>query len=95
MQQARMQKINVFAVFANFKTADYQRRITPVKFNTPDGYSYEVEAIRRTYIEKVGDSSHVHFVVKTKQDRYFDIVYDSRKMTWFMVLELEDTFALT
>jgi hypothetical protein len=48
--------------------------------------------VRHRYTEGGGDSKHVHFVVKTAENRYFDIVYDSKEMAWLCVLEIEEGF---
>jgi hypothetical protein len=91
METALPRKVNVTAVFANFKTPKFYRRITPMGFEETDGTIQRIAHIRRTYIEKVGEGSHIHFVVRTEADRYFDLVFDTRKMVWFVVLELEET----
>lgn len=85
-----LKKVNVTAVFAHFKTPKFQRRITPLGFEESDGAIHRIASVRRTYIEKVGEGSHVHFVIRTDKDRYFDLVFDTRKMAWFLVLELEE-----
>ncbi|MEX0929790.1 MAG: hypothetical protein WD266_08350 [Balneolales bacterium] len=92
MQQNKFQEINVTALFSSFKAQGVTRRITPQTFRLKSGEKFEVSEIRRSYVEHVGEARHVHFVVHTKQDRYFDIVYDSKKMGWVLVLELEDGF---
>ncbi|MEX0780216.1 MAG: hypothetical protein WD491_00900 [Balneolales bacterium] len=92
MQQNKFQKINVTALFSSFKMQGVARRITPITFRLKSGDEFEVSEIRRSYVEHVGDTQHVHFVVHTKQNRYFDIVYDSKKMGWALVLELDDGF---
>jgi hypothetical protein len=90
MQKAQLKKINVTAIFAGFRTPGISRRITPRVIHFPNGETHKIEHIRRSYTEKVGDALHVHFVVKTANDRYFDIVYDSKKMCWLLVVELEE-----
>ncbi len=90
MQRAELKKINVLALFAGFKSPSARRRITPRSFAFQNGDIHRISEIRRSYTERVGDTIHVHFVIRTKEDRYFDIVYDSKKMTWFMVVELEE-----
>ena len=85
-----VRKINVTALFAGFKTPGAARRVTPLAFALESGESHRVAQIRRVYTDKVGDALHIHFVVRTGADRYFDLVYDSKDMTWRMVLEIED-----
>jgi hypothetical protein len=90
MQKADLQPINVSAVFAGFETPQYQRKITPRLIHLRSGDTYSIASIRRQYADRLGDALHVHFVVKTTDERFLDIVYDSKKMTWFLVVELLD-----
>jgi hypothetical protein len=90
MHDTQVRKINVTALFAAFKTYGVVRRITPLNFTLLTGEEYEVAVVRRSYADRVGNSQHVHFVVQTKDHRYFDIVFDSQKMTWWLVIEIED-----
>lgn len=90
MQVAKLEKINVIAVYAGFRTGTLSRAITPIRFMLPNGDRHQVAEVKRSYSERVGDSLHVHFVVKTKENRYFDIVYDSKSITWLLVVELEE-----
>jgi hypothetical protein len=92
MQKSEPDKINVIASFATFTTARQKRRITPHRFLTRKGDTHVVTQVRRTYTERVGDTQHIHFVVQTREGRFFDIVYDSRQIAWFLVLEIEDDF---
>ena len=90
MQHAELKKLNVMATFASFRTDKIKRRITPLKMMFESGEVLDITQIRRTYTDKVGDTIHIHFVVKSNDERYFDIVYDSKKMSWMMVVELEE-----
>ena len=87
-----LEKINVIASFAGFATDKQKRRIVPHKFMMRNGEVHVVAAVRKSYTELVGDAKHVHFVVKTAEGRYFDIVYDSKELAWFCVLEIEEGF---
>lgn len=89
-----IRKINVTAIHAAFRTSRLQRKLTPLRFCLADGETHEIREIRRTYTDRVGAAVHVHFVVCTREERYFDIVYDSRAMDWRLVLEIEDTLLL-
>lgn len=90
MQKSEPDKINVIASFASFNTSRQKRRITPHRFLTRQGDTHVISNVRRTYTERVGDSQHVHFVVQTREGRYFDIVYDSKQICWYQILEIED-----
>jgi hypothetical protein len=90
MQKAELEKINVIASFAGFNTNRQKKRIIPHRFLTQRGETHVVTEVRRTYTERVGDSQHIHFVLETQSGRFFDIVYDSKQITWYLVLEIED-----
>ncbi len=90
MHNTQVRKINVTALFAAFKTGDIKRRVTPLSFTLPTGEDHRITAVRRSYTDKVGTSEHLHFVVQTRGQRYFDIVFDTRKISWWLVIEIED-----
>ncbi|MFW6347861.1 MAG: hypothetical protein ACOC2C_04535 [Cyclonatronaceae bacterium] len=90
MQVAKHEKINVIAAWAGFRTPKLQRAITPIRFMLPSGERHQIEQIKRSYSERVGDSLHIHFVVRTRGQRYFDIVYDSKRLNWLLLVELEE-----
>ena len=87
MQNAEIRKINVLAVFAAYKTKDYHRKITPLKFSLESGESHKITNIRRVYTDKVGNAFYVHYVVESADGLFYDIVYDTKKTTWFLVVE--------
>ncbi len=85
-----IQEINVVASFGSFLSGKSQHRITPHRFMMKNGEVLHIAKVRRRYTDTVGDSLHLHFVVRTKDDRYFDIVYDSKKIMWYKIIEIED-----
>ncbi len=87
--EAKLERINVIAVFAGFRMDACPRKITPLRFLLPTGEKHKVQKIRRVYTERNGDTRHIHFVVQTDQQRFFDIVYDSKEMSWLLLLELD------
>ena len=80
--------INVTATFANGREGGLHQRITPHRFTVPEGLAYEVACIEHRFTEQVNDTYHVHFVVSTDRGASFDIVYDSRTLTWHRLAEL-------
>ncbi|MDI6401270.1 hypothetical protein QLX67_04630 [Balneolaceae bacterium ANBcel3] len=81
--------INVLSLFAGFRSPKVKFGITPLRFQLPDGKSYRIEQVRQSHIERVGQSAHHHFVVRSDEQRYFHIVFDSEKLTWFLVQEFD------
>jgi len=91
MQKMKFEKINVIAAFASFRDdGKFVRRITPIKFKLSSGDIHKVKRVRRSYTDQVGTSLHIHFVVVTTEDRYFDIFYDSENMYWYLTVELDE-----
>ena len=91
MQNAEIRKINVLAVFAAYKTRDYRRKITPLKFKLESGESHKIANIRRVYTDKAGNAFYVHYVVESTEGLFYDIVYDTKKACWFLVVEDVDS----
>ncbi len=92
MQRGTFEKINVLASFAGFTTDKQKRRLVPHRFLMRSGERHRIGEVRRSYTEVVGGAKHVHFVVRTTEDRWFDIVYDSGELAWYCVLEIEEGF---
>ncbi len=97
MQTIIKEKINVDAVFRGFRDEDKafgtgwaHKRIEPLSFKQKNGEIFEIAQIRKSYALRKGDSLHVHFVIRTTEDRYFEIVYDSQKITWLLMYEFDD-----
>ena len=91
MQKMTHDKINTIAAFSGFSgKGGFKRRITPIRFELPSGEVHKVKRVRRTYTDKVGSSLHIHFVIVTQKERYFDLLYDSGSMNWYLVVELEE-----
>lgn len=97
MQTLIKEKINVNAVFRAFRDneeslgADWtHKRIEPLSFKQKNGKIFEIAQVRKSYALRKGDSLHVHFVVRTTEDRYYEMVYDSKKITWLLMYEFDD-----
>ncbi|MGM0589074.1 MAG: hypothetical protein ACQETE_11700 [Bacteroidota bacterium] len=90
MQVSKNERLNVVATFASFKQEGISRKITPVRFVRENGEVFRVDRVQRTYMERVGDTTYVHFVVRTEGERFFDIVFNNKKMSWVLLLELDD-----
>ncbi len=81
--------INVFNIFAGFKTPKIKQTITPFRFDLPTGESHQIATIRQTHKERVGQATHFHFVVQTREKRYFHIVFDTGELQWRLIQELD------
>ncbi|MFH5883663.1 hypothetical protein ACG2F4_05080 [Halalkalibaculum sp. DA3122] len=97
MQNLIKESINVNAVFRGFKDGENSlggdwthKRIEPLSFKQKNGKIFKIAEVRKSYAQRKGGSLHVHFVVRTTEDRYFDLVYDSEKVTWILMYEFDD-----
>lgn len=88
--------VNVSAVFRCFKGRTESRagwghkRIEPKGIERKNGELLSIAEIRRSYPQRKGNNLQVHFVVRTKTDRYFHLVYESQKMLWILLYEFDD-----
>lgn len=97
MQTLIQEKINVNAIFRGFKdneetkTKDQaHKRIEPLSFKQSNGKIFKIAQVRKSYAQRKGDSLHVHFVIRSTEDRYFELVYDSQKVMWLLMYEFDD-----
>ncbi|MEX2656863.1 MAG: hypothetical protein WD272_05050 [Balneolales bacterium] len=79
--------INVLSIFAGFRSRKVKSGITPLRFQLPDGRSHHIAQVRQSHAERVGETMHYHFVVRSTEQRYFHIVFDAGKLTWHLVQE--------
>ncbi len=88
--------VNVSAVFRCFKGHSKKqmgwehKRIEPRGIERKNGEHLSIAEIRRSYPQRKGGNIQVHFVVRTKDDRYFHLVYESQKMLWILLYEFEE-----
>ncbi|MDZ7681932.1 MAG: hypothetical protein U5J63_09550 [Fodinibius sp.] len=79
--------ITTVASFAD-KGREITRRLQPIKILRRNGNVHRVAQIRKCHEEPVGHGhKQIHITLKTKNDRYMDIVFDTRKVGWFLVYE--------
>lgn len=90
MEKREYPPINVINTMRGFSTRSLPYKITPYRFQLPDGRSYRVRKIRRMTTQKVGQFLHYHFVVQTEDERYFHLVLDSGSLVWRMVQEVDE-----
>ena len=82
--------INVLNIIRGFQTPDIPHQITPFRFELRSGEKHHIKKIRQTHRERVGKSYHYHFVVVTKQERYFHLVFDTGPLVWKLVQEVDE-----
>ena len=89
MEKKEYPAINVLNVMRGFRRPDIPHQVTPYRFETQKGEKYSISEIRQVHRERVGKAYHFHYVVCTKQQRYFHLVFDTGTLTWHMVQEVD------
>lgn len=82
--------VNVLNVMRGFSSPALKHQVTPYRFETNKGETFKVKQIRQVHRERVGDAIHMHYVLKTTDDRFFHLVLDSASFTWRMVQEVDE-----
>ena len=77
-REKRYPPINVISATRGFPTEKLKLKITPYRFQLPDGRVH------------VGRAIHFHYVLQTREERYFHIVYDTSDLTWKLVQEVDE-----
>jgi hypothetical protein len=70
------------------------RKMIPVSFRRKNGNEHRISQLRNTRPFRKGKgeqgTTQIHYVVRTTQDRYFDLMYDIKKVEWRVLYELDD-----
>ncbi len=82
--------IHVLNVMRGFKEPRFRYPITPYRFELKSGERHRVREIRQMHREKVGRGYHYHFVLKTREDRYFHIAFDTAALVWRLIQEVDE-----
>ena len=90
MSDEKFPPVNVLNVIRGFHKSKLPHHITPFRFEMRNGETHQIKQIRQVHRERVGKSYHYHFVVLTKEDRYFHLIFDSVSLIWRMVQEVDE-----
>lgn len=82
--------INVLNVVRGFNRPELPHQITPFRFELRNGEKHVIERIRQAHRERVGKGFHYHYVVVTKEQRFFHLIFDSTELMWRMVQEVDE-----
>lgn len=79
--------ITTVASFAD-KKRGINRRLQPIRILRQNGRVHRVQKVRKCHEEPVGHGhKQIHITLQTTDDRYLDIVFDTRKVGWYLVYE--------
>jgi len=79
--------ITTVASFAD-KERNITRRLHPIRILRQNGQVHRVQKVRKWHEEPVGHGhKQIHVTLQTNDGRYLDIVFDTRKVGWYLVYE--------
>lgn len=96
MQVLLKEKVNVAAIFRSFRDAGEEsrgwehKRIEPRQVRRAKGEVLNISEVRRSYPKVKGDTVQVHFVIRTTDERFFHLLYESKKMLWILLYEFDE-----
>ncbi|HYW34078.1 MAG TPA: hypothetical protein VE868_01610 [Balneolaceae bacterium] len=71
-----------------------QRKMVPLSFRRKNGDEHTIAELRTTRPFRKGtgnqSTTQIHYVVRTTEDRYFDLMYDIQAVEWRVLYELDD-----
>ncbi|MEX1063083.1 MAG: hypothetical protein WEC12_05730 [Balneolaceae bacterium] len=90
MSKDQYPPINVINAIRGFPSGKLKLKITPYRFQLPDGRAFTIKKVRRMTSQNVGNFKHYHFAVQTRDGRFFHIVFDTGNVTWKLVQEVDE-----
>lgn len=99
MQEKIGKKINVDVRFRSFEDVDPEalnrgKRMAPLSFQVKGREEEKIVKVLRSIAQTKGPHKMIHFNIKTDKERYYHLVFDSKKMEWTLMYELEDDLSL-
>jgi len=85
MRADNYEPINVMSVFRGFLTNKLQHHITPYRYERKDGSVQYISEIRVVHKVRSGGKDQYHYDVRTKDDMYCRLMFDTHTLTWRLV----------
>ena len=82
--------INVLNIFKGFSRDGLQHHITPYRFQKQDGRSYHIKEVRQVTKHRAGGKLQFRYTVRTKEDIYFHLLFDTQTFTWRLIDEIKE-----
>lgn len=77
--------INVLSVFRGIPSKNIPYQITPYRFETRNGASYQIKEIRQFHSDRRGKGRHFHYIVVANDGSVFRILFDTNTFSWRLV----------
>ena len=82
--------INVLNVFRGVQSPKLKYHITPYRFEKQNGQSFKIDQIRHFHRDRKGKGQQFHYVVKTKENLLFRLLFDTNTFSWRLVKEVNE-----
>ena len=79
--------INVLSVCRGILDEEIPYHLTPYRFTKQNGETHRIKDIRHFHKDRKGKGEHFHYVVRTRENRYFRLLFDSNSFTWRLIEE--------
>lgn len=90
MKKEKYPPINVINVFRGFARSGLPHKITPIRFEVKEGQKHHIQQIRQVHKERVGQAFHYHYVVVTKEQKFFHLIFDTGSLEWRLIQEVDE-----
>lgn len=67
-------------------------RLSPFRLMRDHGHSFQTDAIVTRHVENLMTTKHLHYVLKTSEDRYYHLVFEKDLGDWRLVQEVDAEF---
>lgn len=85
MRADNYEPINVLNTFRGFQTERLKHQITTYRFEKRDGTVQHVAEVRLVHRTRSGGKDQIHFDVRTKDDLFCRLLFDTHTFTWRLV----------
>lgn len=90
MAEEKFPPIHVLSIIRGFRDDALPHQITPFRFETRDGRVFRIQTIRQFHRERVGKGFHYHYVIQTREKRFFHLIFDTQSLVWRMIQEIDE-----
>jgi len=85
MNADRYEPVNVLSAFRGFSTPELKHPITPYRFIRKSGEVHHISQILVFNKMRSGGRDQFHYDVRTKDDTYCRLLFDTHTFTWRLV----------
>lgn len=87
MNAEKYPPINMLSIVRGFHSDNLKYHINPIRFEKQNGEVYQIDEVRHFHQDRKGRGMHYHYVIRTKNDKYVRVLFDTNSFTWRLVEE--------